>query len=309
MKLRDAWVLVLLIALAACGGAAEEPAEEATTPAAEEPAAAEPMMDDAAALDERTEYFVTHYNMHHADMVAALYTEDAMFLGADGSVLEGRAAIEANFTEGMAGEPTLSLDVLDRTILGDNAISLGTWSLETTPEGASESMTLGGHFLNWSVKVDGEWMTSAVVTNYDAEPPAEAPRAEPPAEEPEELTDSPLAELTEYYATHFNMGHGDMVADRYTEDAMAAVANQPLASGRAAIAAQLNERVADGSPQLTIHEVAAEDLGDGWILGGGWYEIATEAGGSAGAYMLLARAGDDGNMQIHRVVSNGQPNQ
>ena len=232
MKLRHACILLMVIFLAACGGPAEEPAAETPTPAP----AAEAPMDDRAALDEMTEYFVTHYNMHHADMVAALYAEDAVFLAAD-----------------------------------------------------------------------GEWQTGAVITNYDEPPPPDLPRGEAPAEAPPELTDSPLSELTEYYATHFNMGHGDMVASRYAEDAVAAFANMPMASGRAAIAEQLNARVADGNPQLTIHEVEAMDIGDGWFVGGGWYESSSASGDTSGAYILLARAGDDGNMQIHWVVTNGNP--
>ena len=52
-----------------------------------------------------------------------------------------------------------------------------------------------------------------------------------------------------------------------------------------------------------------QDLGDGWVWGAGWYEMATSDGNSNGIYGLLARAGDDGNMQMHWVVSNGWPAQ
>ena len=45
-----------------CGPPEED--EEAADPTVPAP------VDDAAALDELTEFFVTHYNMHHAGMVA-----------------------------------------------------------------------------------------------------------------------------------------------------------------------------------------------------------------------------------------------
>lgn len=306
MKLRYMWLFAVAVAVVACGGAVEEPAAEDTAPATEAAPAEEPM-DDATALDEMTEYFVTHYNMHHADMVAELYAEDAVFLSADGSVQEGRAAIHAAMEQAMAGQPTLTLDVADRIIMGDNAVSRGMWSVETTPEGATAPMTIDGHYMTVQSKIDGDWQTVAVITNYDEEPPADLPRGESPAEEPEELADSPLAELADYYATHYNMGHGDMVASRYTEDAVAALANTPLLQGREAIAAHLNTAMAERNPQLTIHEVAAEDLGDGWILGGGWYEVTSDTGDGNGAFMLLTRTDAEGNRQIHWSVSNLQP--
>jgi uncharacterized protein (TIGR02246 family) len=304
MKLRNLWIFFILVAVAACGGAAEEPAAE--TPAAAEPAAAP--VDDGAALDEMTAYYATHYNMGHADMVAELFNEDAVFLAADGSVQDGKAAILASMETAMASSPTLSLDVSDRVISGSTAVSHGVWSLEMTPEGAPGPLALEGHFMTLATKESGEWKTNLVITNYHADPPEGTPVGEPPAEAPPELTDSPLSELATYYATHYSMGHGDMVASRYAENAVAAVANRPVAQGRAAIAADMNARIAEaGDSQLTIHEVMAQDMGDGWFVGAGWYEMATDAGDSSGAFVMLCRAGADGNMEIQWVVSNGQP--
>jgi ketosteroid isomerase-like protein len=158
-------------------------------------------------------------------------------------------------------------------------------------------------------KVDDEWTTQAVISNYSATPPEGAPRAQPPAESPPDLTDSPMAELAAFYTRHFNMGHGDVVASRYAEDAVVTFADSPVVTGRAAVAEQLNQRIAAGeTPQITIHEVEAMDIGDGWVLGGGWYELSSAAvGNSQGSWMNLARAGDDGAMQIHWAVTNGHP--
>ena len=234
MKLRTICLLFVIVAIVACGGAAEEPVADTAVP---EPVADAPM-DDAAALDARTEYFVTHYNMHHPDMVAELYAEGAVVLGADGSVRDGKAAVLEGLEAAMASTPTVSVDVADRVINGDWAVTHGTWGMEAMPEGAPAPLATEGHFFNVSQKIDGEWKTTWNITNYHAEPPEGTPFVEGmgEGEEPPELTDSPLAEVADYYATHYNMGHGDMVASRYAEDGMAAFANMPEAMGRAAIA-------------------------------------------------------------------------
>ena len=101
MKLRHVAPLALLLPFAACGGDA---AEEA--PAAEETMAA---VSDEQALADLREYWQTHYNMHHASVVAGVYTEDAWSLPAAGGLLEGRAAIEADLESAMAASPTATI--------------------------------------------------------------------------------------------------------------------------------------------------------------------------------------------------------
>ena len=237
MKLRNGFALFLIVFLAACGGA-EQPAETTEPEPAAEPAA----MDDEAMLDEQMEYFVTHYNMHHADMVAETYAEDAVGAFANATIADGREALAAYMAQTMEQmSPTLALETGDRMIFGDVAITRGRWELQGTVDG--EATTADGHFLTFASKTDGEWKNNFVVTNYDEAPPADYPWNYGDNEAPPDLEDSPLAELTGYYATHFNMGHGGMVASRYTEDAVAAVANMPLAVGRDAIEAQLTERI------------------------------------------------------------------
>ena len=87
MKLRKMWILFAVVAIAACGGAAEEPATGSADTAA---VADETAMDDGAAIRALVGDIVLHYNMHHASMVADFYTDDAVVLGANGSVLRSR---------------------------------------------------------------------------------------------------------------------------------------------------------------------------------------------------------------------------
>ena len=123
-----------------------------------------------------------------------------------------------------------------------------------------------------------------------------------------EVEDSLIAELMGYYGTHFNMGHPGMVASRYAENAVAAISGRPKMVGRAAIEEDMSARMeVAGNPQLTIHVAGAQDLGDGYVFGGGWYETASDSGNQAGSFLVLARADDAGNMQIQWTISNGLP--
>ena len=73
MKLRTSLYLLLVLALAACSGDAAD--TEAAADAAPE------MSADEMAIAEVAEYWVTHYNMGHPDMVASRYA-DASWWGA-----------------------------------------------------------------------------------------------------------------------------------------------------------------------------------------------------------------------------------
>ncbi|HEX9699841.1 MAG TPA: nuclear transport factor 2 family protein [Acidobacteriota bacterium] len=301
MKLRLLLAVFVVVGLAACGGGAD------TETAAPAPAETAAPMDDDAALEERTEYYVTHYNMHHPSMVVELYTDDAVVLEADGSVHDGKAAILAAMEADVAGSPTLTVDTADRVIVGDAAVARGTFSVEMTPEGAAEPMTVSGNFMTLHQRAAGEWKIHRLITNFDSEPAPGTEMTGLPAEAPPELADSPLAAVRDYYQTHFNMGHGSMVASMFEEDAVVAFANQPWMEGRAAVEAHLNAEVEAGATGLVIHPVGAEDLGEGWAIEGGWFEINTAGGMVNGTYMVLGRQQDDGAYRIHWSLANGHP--
>lgn len=304
MKLRNLWILLAVVAIAACGGAAEEPATDSAPALA---VADEGPVDDEAAIRALVGDIVLHYNMHHAGMVADFYTDDAVILSANGSVLLSRDARVAGLEAEMAANPTLGVEVAEVVVSGDAAVGRGSYSIETAPEGMDPASFSGSWMALYS-KVDGAWKSSVLLTNYDAEPPENRPDPVPPEEITPDLEDNPLAELLGYYATHYNMGHGGMVASRYADDGVAAFANGPVAVGRAAIGENISAAIAElGNPQLTIHTVGADELGDGYVFGGGWYELSSDSGNSAGSFLVLARTGDDGNLQIQWATSNGLP--
>ncbi len=298
MKLRLPVILMAGLALA-CAGDTGETADDTAEMAA--------MAADEAAIEQIRADYVTHYNMHHASMVADMFSDSAVFLAADGAVDMGKAAIMAGLEADMAGTPNLSINTAETMVLGDYAVARGTYSVTTTPP-EGEAMTLTGNYMTMFARENGAWKIGAVVTNLDAPPPEGFPWAEGVAEPPPE--EGQLTDLYAAYAQHYNLGHASMVADLYTEDGVASFANEAPVSGRAAIEARMAEQMAEGNPQLTIHAVGSEILGE-WALDGGWYELSmtTEAGPvtTTGAYMLLARRAEDGSWKIHRSITNNRP--
>lgn len=308
MEFRSTLPLLLVAGLvAACAPADEPAAEEGAEMAMPEGEASADFLADL-----RSQY-EEHYNMGHADMVAALYEEDAVVMFADGSVEMGREAVRGDLAEAIAMSPEVEITGTDRMRFGDVALERGTYEVSMTPEGA-EPMSAAGYYLNLVERAEEGWRIAWLATNYET-PPAEIP---PPSEAEEaatmaEETEVPagLAELESAYEQHFNLGHADMVADLYTEDAVAMYAESDAATGRAAIASALAERIASGSPQLDIHHAETRMLGDGWAAGRGWVTLtATAEGGEVGRegrYVALYRQGEDGSWKIHWVLTNVDP--
>lgn len=294
MTFRSIIALLAVVAIAACGGAATEEQVEVVE---------ELPMDDAAAIAAMIEEYNLHFNMGHSSMAADYHT-DGIFLPADGSVIRTAESRLAWYEAQMVGNPENQVSADDVLVLGDSAVAHGSYSTTGTPEG--EPVTRGGNWMARLNKVDGNWRWAVGLSNMDTAPPEDLPAPVVRDEGSAEVEDSLIAELMGYYGTHFNMGHAGMVASRYAEDAVAAISGRSKMVGRAAIEEDMSARMeAAGNPQLTIHVAGAQDLGDGYVFGGGWYETAADSGNQAGSFLVLARADDDGNMQIQWTISNG----
>ena len=272
--------------------------------------ACQPADDDAAAdgaaatadIDALRASYVEHYNMGHPDMVADMYAEDAVGLMADGSVLRGREAIGAGLTEQLAASPELALTQLDALVMGDTVITNGTWSVTVTPEEGATPVTRSGHYMAAHTRGADGWEVAGVITNYDAQQSAEALRGTTPAEPPSE--ESTLTGLAEAYETAWNAGDAAGVAALFAEDAWAAFANLPAVEGRAGVEQVMAQRVRG---EIDVHGVATADLGEGWQVDAGWYEITGDGDDVIGNYWLVTRAEGDGEPVIHWAVSNGRP--
>lgn len=295
MQTRNTWLfLPLSLLLAACAPAADEAAAERADTA------------DTASqgVDALRADYVEHYNMGHPDMVAEMYAEDAVGLMADGSVLLGRDAIAAALAEQMAdASPELSLDQIDEMLFGDTVISIGRWSVTVTPEQGADPVTREGHYMVSHTPDEDGWEIGGVITNYDSQQPPEALQGTMSDEAPEE--ESILGSFSEAYEAAWNAGDAEAVAALYTEDTWAALGNAPVAEGRAAVQQAMEQRVRG---EIDIHGVGSADLGDGWVLDGGWFEVSGASDGDyVGTYWTLSQADADGERRIHWMVSNGRP--
>ncbi len=297
MTNRFSLILTVGVLASACAG------DKAAPPAADGAAA-------QAAIDQLHADYVTHFNLHHDSAVAALYSDSAVALGADGAVEMGKPAILKGLQRRLAGSPTLTLNAAETKIFGDRAASRGSYTIAMTPPGGA-AVTLAGNYMTTFVRDNGAWKIGGVVTNYDAPPPAGTPRDTTPPAGPVPPDNGTLKDLVAAYTEHYNQGHASVVAGLYTDSAFSAFGDAPAKQGRAAIEAYLTEQMAEGSPQLTIHAVQTTEFPDGWAIDGGWFEIkaTTPQGpvGRMGAYMLLARRGADNSWKIHWSITNVGP--
>lgn len=298
MDIRARWLIVPLVLLfGACQADDEAAVDNAET-------AADTSTDATAGVDALRTSYVEHYNMGHPDMVADMYAEDAVALMADGGILEGREEIAAGLAEQLAnGSPQLALEQIDGMAFGDTVVTIGRWSVTATPEEGAEPVTRGGNYMAAHTPSEDGWKVAGVITNYDVQQSAEALQGTVPADDPEEA--SLLDEFTEAYEAAWNAGDAEGVTALYAEDAWAAFGNVPAVEGHASIQQVLEERVRG---EIDIHGVKSVDLGDGWVLDGGWFELTGAPDGDyVGAYWTLSHAENDGERRIHWMVSNGRP--
>jgi len=257
---------------------------------------------DEAALTALLDGYAEHFNLGHADMVAEMYADDAITVFANGGVQLGREEIEAGLAESMGAFGVLALTRDELHLAGDNAVARGTWSSTTAVEGADDA-EVSGHYMTWFMRIDGDWKIQVVASNYDSEQPPEAHMGAI-SENVDDVEDDVLDGLMTAYEEGWAAGDAAALAMLYTENAHASFASQSVVEGRAAIESVIVESVAG---TLDIHAKGTMDLGDGWAVNGGWYEIMDDSGHNVGNYLLLARATEDGSHQIHWFVSNGRP--
>jgi uncharacterized protein (TIGR02246 family) len=118
------------------------------------PAAERPIHDAVAA-------FTRAFNAGNAHDIAQLFTDDARLTSADGSVFEGRAAIEHNFAETFQAHPGLTIEVHSnsiRFVTPDVAIEEGTTKVHVKDGGSPEI----SHYTAVHVQRDGRWLQASV---------------------------------------------------------------------------------------------------------------------------------------------------
>lgn len=290
------------LVLFACG---EPPADDADMDAA--PEAAEAMAAaDREAIDAVAEYWETHYNMHHPDMVASTYTDSAWVAPADGRMAQGLPAVQAWLAEGTEASPTIDITPVETLIAGDMAVGMGTYALTISPEGA-EPMSYSGSYMNVMERVGDEWKIAGTMSNYDAPRPDDWQWG-PPSEADMPPDDPRFPELVDAFEAAFNAGDAAAVAALYTDDAMVALSDGPILNGAGAVEESMAARMMEGAT-IEIHEVGNEDLGDGMYGGGGWYQITGPDGmvAQSGYWMNVVEVQADGTPRIAWSLTNARP--
>ena len=167
-------------------------------------APAEPgQSDDLRALRELVGKFTAAYNAGDAPALAALFTEDAEIVGADGSVTAGRAAIAGRFAAAFADDPGATITINPESVRlldADSALEKGTATLTAGDGSAPETVRYSVVY----VKRDGRWLHAVV-------------RDEP---EPEPTPHERLRELEWMVGEWVNESDDDVVATtcRWTDD-------------------------------------------------------------------------------------------
>ena len=156
-------------------------------PAAETPQQMETRMNTESAavktiVDSLDKEFATHFNMAHADVVAAMYTEQGHMMAPNMAEAVGREAIKAGLAGMAAMKPQLKLAAQSVSANGPMAIERGTYEFTFTLPGMTAPMTDKGKYLVHWHQVDGKWLLADDIWNSDmpmAPPPAPAPAAAP----------------------------------------------------------------------------------------------------------------------------------
>jgi len=134
----------------------------------------------------------------------------------------------------------------------------------------------------------------------------EAATSEAPQEYASTADAASLAAFVDGWATHYNMGHGSMVADFFAEDGLDWSGAGGMAFGREAIAASLQGAIDASSPHLTV---AMDDqvISGSFAVARGTYStegtVDGEATSNSGYWMSFSEM-IDGEWKLHGLVSN-----
>ena len=141
---------------------------------------------DIAAIKEVPQQWAAHAKMGHAEVVAKLYTEDAIELPPYMSAVEGRAAIEGRIAEAIANLSDITITSVEIVGMGDMAFDRGTYSVTVEEEGKKGMegmegkkgmegmegpMTVTGKYISVLRKqADGAWLISRLIWNENTMP-------------------------------------------------------------------------------------------------------------------------------------------
>jgi len=165
MRYRVTLFLLTTVFVAACQ-------QQATDQSAMEAPAVD-VAAEKALLDVTNASYVEGANSHDAAVAASFWTEDAIWMPAEGPYFKGRAGLEQAFNELYAQVPDVvfSVDRQGFTVSqsGDMASTYGTYSISgTAADGTPVDATL--QYVASHQKVDGEWKLHHAMGNHGGAP-------------------------------------------------------------------------------------------------------------------------------------------
>jgi len=124
---------------------------------------------DAATVRATVEKFVAAWNKGDAAAYSSMIAQDAILMGQDEPVLQGRDAVAARMAQDYDVTKVQQTTTVDEVIvMGDHAYARGTWSMNPTAAAGADTKPTSG---KWSVLyqrgADGTWLASRWMWNQD----------------------------------------------------------------------------------------------------------------------------------------------
>lgn len=159
--MRPTRLIPLLLALAACTKA-NPPASDTSVAAAgkDTTSAASPKQSEAEARDAIAKVrsaWKDAADRKDAASVAALYTDDATFVGTESPIATGRQGIEAALAKSFPVIKSTTIDSKELTVSGDIAYDYGSFTQEVTPPNAKPQTINGYYLVVVRRQPDGNW--------------------------------------------------------------------------------------------------------------------------------------------------------
>ena len=139
---------------------------------------------DLKAIAAVRDAYVAAFNAEDADKTAAVYTTDAIAMGANEPQISGRDAIRENYKKTMAGmDFDIQLKSEETVVTGDWAFDRGQLWLHLMSKDPQSKMPMvmdqGKYLVILRKQPDNSWLVSRVMSNSSIPPPP--PAAAPPA--------------------------------------------------------------------------------------------------------------------------------
>lgn len=139
------------------------PPATATLSSAADPAAVR------QAIDSNNARFSAAMVKGDTSVLASIYAEDAVMMGANEKAVRGRNEIAKSMAAMHAQMklPAFELKAQDVIVSGDHAIETGTYSMTMQPTGAKAITDVGKYLVVWKHQPDGSWKIIRDIYNSD----------------------------------------------------------------------------------------------------------------------------------------------